>query len=179
MHNLKSRLPSNDAILPVLAMVSFLVYGWTLVVFLWKIPSWIQFLTVGEILVVLAYSLSSSLLESLSVLGILLLACLLLPARWMRDVFVTRGTIAAIFGLGSIMLYLYRFSLFGYSYLAYLTSWSIAGLVITLLFTFLSTHFQTIIRAAAWISDRTIVFLFLFVPISLVSLLVVIYRNLF
>jgi hypothetical protein len=97
----------------------------------------------------------------------------------MRDVFVTRGTIAALFGLGSIMLYMYRFSMVGYSFLANLIIWSLAGLVVTILFTFLSAHVRIVVRAAAWISDRMIIFLFLFVPISLVSLLVVIYRNLF
>ncbi len=71
--------------------------------------------TLGEILVLLAYSMTSALLESLSVLGILLLVSLILPVRWMRDVFVTRGTIAAMLWLGSIMLYMYRFSLVGYS----------------------------------------------------------------
>lgn len=176
---LKSRLPAFDAILPILSVIAFLVYGWTLVVFLWKVPSWMQFLTFGEILVVLAYSMTAAMLESLAVLCILLLVCLLLPARWLRDVFVTRGTIAAIFGLSSIMLYMYRFSMVGYSFLVNLIRWSLAGLVVTLLFTYFSTRVRIVVRAAAWISDRMIVFLFLFVPVSLVSLLVVIYRNLF
>jgi hypothetical protein len=179
MEKIKSRLPAIDAIPPVLAVISFLVYGWTLVVFLWQVPSWILFLTPGEILVVLAYSMTSSLLESLAVAGILLFVCMLLPSRWLRDVFVTRGTLAVVFGLGSIMLYMYRFSLVGYSYIDHLVPWSLAGLGLTLLLTFISPRIRPIVRAAAWISDRMIVFLFLFIPISLVSLLVVLYRNLF
>jgi hypothetical protein len=113
------------------------------------------------------------------VLSVLLLLCLLLPARWMRDVFVTRGTVAAILGLGTIMLYMYCFSLVGYSYISNLIPWSLAGLVITLFFTFLSTRIRPIVRAAELISDRMIVFLYIYIPISLVSLLVVVYRNLF
>ena len=38
MQFLKSRLPTLDAIIPVFAVIAFLVYGWTTVVFLWKIP---------------------------------------------------------------------------------------------------------------------------------------------
>lgn len=176
---LKNRLPPFEAILPVYAVIAFMVFSWTIVSFLWKLPSWIQFLNLGDILVVFAYSMTSALLESLAILGILLLACLLLPARWMRDVFVTRGTTAAVFGFGSIMLYMYRYSEIGYSFISSLFLWSLAGLAVAILMTFLSTHIRGMVRAAAWVSDRLIVFLFLFVPISLVSLLVVIYRNIF
>lgn len=176
---LKSRLPALDAILPVFAVISFLIYGWTLIVFMWKVPSWMMFLPFGEILVVLAYSMAACLVESLAALGILLLVCLVLPAEWMRDIFITRGTVAALFGLGSVMLYMVRFSVVGYSYLANLINWSSLGLAATLLFTFLAPRLRVVVRAAAWLSDRLIVFLFLLVPFSLVSLLVVIYRNLF
>lgn len=176
---LKSRLPTFNAILPVFAVISFMVYGWTLVVFLWKVPSWMMFLTLGEILSVSAYSMASALLESLAALVILLLASVLLPTRWMRDVFVTRGSVAAFFGLGSIMLYMLRLSTIGYAALHYLFPWTWLALGLTLLLTFLAPRVRVIIRAVAWVSDRLIVFLFLLVPISLVSVLVVIYRNLF
>ncbi len=179
MQFLKTRLPTFDSILPVFAVISFMIYGWTLVVFLWKVPSWVQFLTFGEIMATLAYSMAACLLESLAALGILLLACLLLPAHWMRDVFVTRGSAAALLGLGSVMLFMYRFSLDGYSFLDNLIRWSWTGLAVTLLFSFLAPRLRVVVRAAAWLSDRLIVFLFLLLPISLVSLLVVIYRNIF
>jgi hypothetical protein len=176
---LKSRLPAFNAILPVFAVISFMVYGWTLVIFLWKVPSWAMFLTFDEMLSVLAYSMTTSLLESLTALAILLVASALLPVRWMRDVFVTRGSIAAFFGLGSIMLYMYRLSVAGYGVFNYLFQWTWTALTLTLLFTFFAPRFRFIVRAVAWISDRLIVFIFLFVPISLVSVFVVVYRNLF
>lgn len=176
---LKSRLPAFDAILPVFAVISFMVYGWTLVVFLWKVPSWMMFLTLGEILSVFAYSMTSALLESLAALAILLLASVLLPARWMRDVFVARGGVAALFGLGSIMLYMARLSVIGYAVLNYLFQWMWIALGLTLLLVFLAPRLRFVVRAVAWISDRLIVFLFLLVPISLVSVIVVIVRNLF
>ena len=91
---------------------------------------------------------------------------------------VTMDT-AAVFMLGSIMLYMYRFSVVGYSFISSLLSWTVAGLAVTLLLTFLSARLRGVVRAAAWISDRVTVFLFLLIPISLVSLVVVIYRNLF
>ena len=179
MERIKSRLPAQNDILPVLAVISFMVYGWTLVVFLWKVPSWVMYLTTGQILVVLAYSMTATMLESLVVLGIILILCLLLPARWLRDVFITRGSVAAILGLGTIMFFMYRFSLEGYSYISNLIAWSLVGAAVTLLLAFLSTRSKSIVKAAWWISDRMMVFLYLFIPISLISMLVVLYRNIF
>lgn len=176
---LKSHLPSRDAVIPVFAVIAFLVYGWTMVVFLWKLPSWILFLTLDEILAVFAYSMVSALLESLAALAILLLACLILPSRWLQDVFVTRGTTAALFGLGSMMLYMYRFAIVGDDLLLSLPLWSLAGLLLTLLTAFLSPRLRVWVHAAAWFSDRLTIFLYLFLPLSLVSLLIVIYRNIF
>ena len=175
----KSRLPALNAILPVFAVISFMVYGWTLVVFMWKVPSWMMFLTLGEMLSVFAYSMTFALLESLAALAILLLASVLLPAHWMRDVFVTRGSVAALFGLGSIMLYMIRLSMIGFAVLKFLFPWTWFALGLTLLLTFLAPRLRFVVRAAAWISDRLIVFLFLLIPLSLVSVIVVIYRNLF
>lgn len=176
---LKSRLPNRDAIASVFAIIAFLVYGWTTVVFLWKLPSWLLFLTLDEILAVFAYSMVSALLESLTALAVLLFACLILPSHWMRDVFVARGTTAALFGLGSVMLYMYWFAIVGDDLLPALPLWSLGGLLVTLLFAFLSPRLRVWACAAAWLSDRLIIFLYLFLPLSLVSLLIVIYRNVF
>lgn len=174
---LKSRLPASSAILPVFAVISFLVYGWTLVIFFWKIPSWLMFLTLGEIFANLAYAMTAALLESLVILGLFLLGYILLPATMMKDVFVTRGTVAALIGLGSVMLYMYRFSEVGYAFLDKLPLWTLSSLALTLILTFLAPRLQFIVRFAAWISDRVTVFVYIFLPISALSLLVVIYRN--
>jgi len=176
---LKSRIPPSSAILPVFAVISFLVYGWTLVIFFWKIPSWLMFLTLGEILVNLAYAMTAALLESLVILGLLLLLSVILPVAMMRDVFVTRGTFAALIGLGSVMLYMYCFSEIGYSFLDKLPLWTLASLALTLLLTFLAPRVKLLVRFAAWTSDRVTVFVYLFLPLSALSLLVVIYRIIF
>ena len=176
---MKKRLPAFGSILPVFAVIAFLVYGWTMIVFLWKLPSWILYLTLGEILVVFAYSMTAALLESLIFLGLLLFICMILPAAWMRDVFVTRGTFAALVALGAIMLYMYRYSVIGYDFISYLIPWSLAGLGLTVLAAFVAARVRFLVRAAAWLSDLVSVFLFLFLPISLISFVVVLYRNLF
>jgi hypothetical protein len=175
----KSRLPNFDSILPVFAVIAFMVYGWTLVVFLWKLPSWILYLTLGEIFVVLAYSLTAALLESLTALAVLLLISALLPSEWLREVFVVRGTIASLVGLGAVMLYMNRYAAIGYDFINVLIPWSLAGLGLTVLAAFLAGRNRFLVRTAAWLADQLTVFVYLFVPASLVSLLVVLYRNIF
>jgi hypothetical protein len=123
--------------------------------------------------------MTAALLESLAVLGLFLLLSIILPAAMMKDVFVTRGTVAALIGLGSIMLYMYRFSEVGYSFLDDLLLWNLSSLALTLLLTFLAPRLNFIVRLAAWTSDRVTVFVYLFLPISALSLIVVLYRNLF
>ncbi len=179
MHLFKNRLPPSSAIFPVFAVISFLIYGWTLVIFFWKVPSWLMFLTLDEILVNLAYALAAALLESLAILALLLLISIILPAAMMKDVFVTRGAVAALIGLGSVVLYMVRFSEVGYSFLDGLTLWTLSSLALTLLLTFLAPRLNFIVRLAAWTSDRVTVFVYIFLPLSALSFLVVIYRNLF
>lgn len=176
---MKKRLPVFGSILPVFAVIAFLVYGWTLIVFLWKLPSWILFLTLGEIMVIFAYSMTAALLESFVILGILLLVSVLLPAAWMRDVFVARGTFAALTGLGAVMLYMYRYAVVGYDFIVQLIPWSLAALGLTVLVAFAAGRARFLVRAAAWFSDLVSIFLFLFVPVSLISFAVVLFRNLF
>jgi hypothetical protein len=175
----KQRLPAFDSVLPVFAVIAFLFYGWILIVFLWKLPSWILYLTIGEILVNFAYSMTAALLESLMLLGILLLASAVLPAAWLRDVFVSRGTFAALAAQASVMLYLYRYAVIGYDFIDALIPWSLASLAITIVTALVAARVRFLVRAAAWFSDLVSVFLFLFIPVSLVSSLVVLYRNLF
>ena len=48
------RLPALQQILSVLALVAVPFYGWTIMVFFWKLPGWLYFLSVGEIATLLA-----------------------------------------------------------------------------------------------------------------------------
>lgn len=146
---MKKRLPAFASILPVFAVIAFLVYGWTMIVFLWKLPSWILYLTLGEILAVFAYSMTFALLESFLILTLLLLACMALPPAWMRDAFVTRATFAVLVSLGSIMLYMARYAVVGYDFIRFLIPWSLAALALTGLAAFFSTRLRWMVRAAA------------------------------
>ena len=166
------RLPKFDQILPVFAVIAFLAYGRSIYIFLFKLPAWLTFLTVGEILSVLAYGLVVNLLESLLILVCLLAICLSLPARWFRDVFVPRGTWLALAALLSILVYFRRYASLGPDYLSALPVWSLATLGLAALAAFLGGRIRFLRAAASALADRMTIFLFLFIPASLISLAV-------
>jgi hypothetical protein len=85
------RFPKSKDILQVYAVIAVMLSGWTITAFLRKLPSWLLTLNVGEILTVFSYSMVTNLVESLMVLLPLLLLCILLPPRFLRDDFPDHG----------------------------------------------------------------------------------------
>lgn len=172
---LRKRLPPFHEISSFYATIVFLVYGWTSVAVFWKIPSWFYFLSPGEIVVILAYILVSSLFESVLILFIFLLASLVLPSEWLSHRFIVRSSIL-IFALT------FWVALFDLSSLAQPPTWRdvisfgigfplTAGLGILL-----ADRTPLVWRLILFVSDQLIVFLYLWLPLSLIGILIVILR---
>jgi len=180
MTGILRRFPPVSAILPVYAVTAVPIFGWTITSWLWKLPSWLNFLTAGEIGAIFFYAVLTAFVESLLVCGLLLLPCLVLPLQVFRDLFVVRGTWLAI-GLNLSILGhgVWRgMTRFTYAEVS-LVFWSLASLVLVVFLAFLSARVRFMARAAVWISDRLLVFLFILVPLSILSILVVVARNTF
>jgi hypothetical protein len=60
-----------------------------------------------------------------------------------------------------------------------LLSWSLASLLVILVFTIAAARFRFMARVAEWLSDRLIVFLYILIPVSMLSIIVVFIRNIF
>ena len=178
---LENRLPAWGDLFSVLAFTSFLVYGRMLFVFVWNVPSWLMFLTMDRILSILSYGLVFSFLESAGYVLFLALVCFVLPARWFRQEFVVRGVWVMAIWLVSWNIFFIRMSSLGLDgglqVLAYLYPWLIATLILVIVFYFLSMRVRPLKNVGIWIADRTLIFLFIFLPASLIGLLVVLVRN--
>ncbi len=159
--------------LSVSGLVVVLFYSWSLYRFLQIVPAWLMFLDASQILVLFAQTLIVSLIDSLIVLlGVISLA-LLLPARWYRDELVLRG--------GSTVIVLFLLAL----YLAFhaiplerLLLFYIPGAAVVLIF--LQIFFRRVPALAMYLetlADRSIIFLYLYVPLSLISLIVLLVRK--
>lgn len=174
---MRKRLPEFQSIVQVYAVIAVLFAGWTITAFLWKLSAWLLLLNLGEIFIIFSYAMAANFLESLIILLLLLIACILLPASVLRDEFVVRGTILSIGMIGSLMVFVGSQMQFGIE--KGLLLW-IAPLSVLLLMAFLLqriSKFQRVRFMAIWFSDRVVVFLLILVPLFAVASVYVILRN--
>jgi hypothetical protein len=118
------------------------------------------------------------LLESIAVLGGIILLCLLLPATFLKDDFLVRGTWLAISFIGILMVYLIP-ALDVKRWVASPGLWFLITVLLSTLLTILFSRLRIMKRFAFFFSDRTTVFLFFFTPLSVIALLIIVIRFLF
>ena len=170
---MQQRLPKILDILQVYAVIAVMFSGWTITAFLWKLSAWLLLLNLGEIFTLFSYAMAANFVESLIVLFLLLIACLLLPAHILRDDFVVRGTVLSIGLIGSLMAFVGFEMQFGFGMGTRLL---IAPLVVLTFTTFVLK--ASIMRSAVlWLSDRMTVFLFILLPLFAILFVYVILRN--
>lgn len=175
---LLKRLPPFHDILPVFAVIATMFYGWTLVIFLWKLPGWLFFLTTGEIAGIFAYQMITNLIESSCVLFLLLLLCIILPSGVFKDAFVVRGSITALILIGSMMLFLNRYVSAGFRFSINLYWWMFGTVLIAIIVTVLSARIRLIRGCVSWISDQLIVFLLVTMPLTILSIIYILVNSL-
>ncbi len=181
-NSLSARLPSRQEALAVFSVVVFIVFSWTLYRAFWWLPSWLEYLNVWSVLILLAYILAFALFESLVVMGLLLLLCWMTPGRYFKDQFVVQGSaLAAVLGIGGYLIQrdvsrIYKLEL--WQTLAYplLALIGIIAFIITTSFVFKRIGLLT--RLALAVAERMTIFAYLYVPLGLIGALVVIARNL-
>lgn len=175
---LLKRLPERQQVMAVFGVIALLVYGWTIYWYLWKLPSWLYFMTVSEMLVTFAYELVVNFLESLLILLIPILLSLILPLRWFRDRFLSRASILVILLLVALMRYLQiitRLQDFPPNFLR-LTLLVAGGIAVLV---FLVGRVAFLRRVVEEVAGRAVIFLYIFVPLTALSFLVVLFRNIF
>lgn len=175
---MRKHFPEARAIWQVYAVAAVLFAGWTITAFLWRLSAWLLLLNLGEIFTVFSYALAGNFLESLLLVGLLLLAAAVLPAHLLRDDFAVRGTILAVGFVGALMAFLISLNRAGLEGGAWLVAAPLAILALMLAMLLLSEKDRRIRSAAAWLSDRVTVFLFLLLPLFALLSLYVVVRNL-
>jgi hypothetical protein len=179
---LARRLPGRSEALPVFSLAVFYIYSWTIFRMFYELPSWLYYLDLAKILVLVAYAMMFALVESVLLLVFTCLVCMLLPARIFRRRFVPQGSL-----LVSLVCFAAVTAQRRLGWILQMQSWQI--IVVPLAFILLSI---AVLFLAAWIFDRyaripgflqgfaerVSVFAYLYLPVGLLSLLVVIFRNL-
>ena len=96
---LSNRFPKFNQIVSVFAVASLFIYGWTTYRFLQKLPSWLYYLNFGEIALNLVHTLVFNFVESLVVVGAIVVLSLVLPKKIFSEMFVARGTLLSVLSL--------------------------------------------------------------------------------
>ncbi len=118
-----------------------------------------------------------ALLESLAVIGILVLLSAILPSNWLKEGFSSKGFVVIAVGSATAILF-QHFLKDNYPSTLMLLASSIAPLVLITFLIFIIRSMPKVQNLLLNVQDRILIMLFIYVPIGLLSLIVVMYRNL-
>jgi len=171
------RFPARNEIIPVLGAAVFACFSWTILSFINKLSSFILYFNLGEILAIFAYMMAFALLESLAFSGLVVLISGLFPPNWLKEGFAFKGFIIAVVAAIAAILFQRALRDDFPSALMLLTSLVVPLLVIVILI-FLIRSMPRVQSLLLNIAERLSILLFLYIPIGILSILVVVYRNL-
>lgn len=156
----------------------FLVYTWTLFTSFWKLPSWLFFLQAGEILSIYAYAFVVNFIESSLLLFIALLPAILLPRSWWTERFIARGFAIILIVLCSAVFHisLYRTPDTRPLLVSGQWSWWIVTFVLSVILTWAAGRVEWLRRGLENLSDRFVVFLYIYSPLTVLAFFVLLAR---
>jgi hypothetical protein len=160
----------------------FIVFSWTLYRTFWWVPSWLEYLSAWSVLIIIAYVMAFALVESLALMALMVLLSLILPRRVFKDQFILQGsTLTAALGLGAFLIQrnvsrIYRLEL--WQTLAYPVLVVAGILALVFISYFVFSRIALLSRLALAIAERMTIFAYLYVPLGLIGLIVVVARNL-
>jgi hypothetical protein len=174
---IRKRLPGRQDVLPVFNFVIFVIFSWSVRGFLFELSSFLLYFQLGEIASILFYMLAFALVESILIMGVLLVSCLVLPSNWLKKGFRYKSFLLII--VATIGLIVFQ----GYYKVGEIT---VEPLILGFLFCFLAFFSLLVLFNTKWrlihyllsFMEQFSVFAYIYVPLGLIGLLVVIVRNL-
>lgn len=177
------RLPASRSVVGLYAVIVCLVYSWTLFTSFYKLSAWMFYLNLSEIASIYAYAFLFDLAESFLLLALVLSIelALLLNVLKNRDEFQTRAVIFVFVLLCSMAIRLALFKDYEdvNAFVNGETAWLVLATVISILSGVAASKNLLFRRFVDGFADRAVIFLYIYVPLSLISGVVVIWRNLF
>ena len=175
--NIQARFPSKEDMLCVYAVSAFMDYSWMALLFFFNMPSFFLNQTILEVLGIFSYGAFLCLADSVLQFLIITACAVALPAKFLRDEFASRG------GMMALLFFIWIFSL----RLDFATYWSGERLLQLLLYAVLSMVVMVFLVARVAIlkrlmdgfARRAAVFAYIYPPLGVIGLLIVIARNIF
>ncbi len=180
---LKSKLPTRHEVIPVFSIIIFFVFTWTLYTMFYYLPSWLGDMYTRDILILSTYVFAFALFESLIFLGGMVVLAFLLPPRFFKDNFVAQGGFLA--ALVSLAAYLIHPKLgdaipLRLLHLVQISIITLVGTVILIvLLSFLFDRLPRLTRMVNAFAEGMTIFAYIYLPLGLISLFVVLLRIIF
>ena len=92
MATFRQRFPSRRDVLLLFAACVFPIHIWSIINLLYELPAWMLRSDLWDVAGMVAYTLAFALFESICVLLVLLLICVVLPTRFPRDRVLALGS---------------------------------------------------------------------------------------
>lgn len=157
-----------------LSMAAFLVYTWSLRGLFFKFPAFMLSYTLGEILAISAYMLAFALLETLAVMLVMVLLAIILPGVLLKEGFSYKATFFFI-ALAAISIHL-QYVMTNQPKISFLVLELGRALVLWLVPVLLVRFVRIIRRIVMNVLDRLTIFSYIYLPLGIISLLVVTVR---
>ncbi|MBK9600305.1 MAG: hypothetical protein IPO36_00425 [Anaerolineales bacterium] len=90
------KIPRWEQIIPVYAVIVMMVYVWSLFQYFWRLSSWLNFSTLGQVGGIYVYTAAVNFIESLLILFALLVLSVILPSKWFYEQFVVKGSVLTL-----------------------------------------------------------------------------------
>ena len=177
MNLIRNRLPRRQEIIAVFGVVVFVCHSWTLLGFFNKLSSFLLYFTPSEIFSIFSYMMSVALLESIAVTILLVLLSILLPSSWFRDGFAYKGFVIVVIATAASILF-QKFLPDEFPSTLMLAVFTIVPLALIATLILVNRSFPRLQNIFLDIQDRFSIMLYIFVPIGILSLAVVLFRNL-
>jgi len=174
----KRGLPPWSEIQIVFGLLVFAVFSWSIRGFLYKLSAFLLYDVLGDIFGIFSYMMGIALLESAVVMLALLFLAVILPKEWFRDGFIYKASLLTLM-VGGTMIYLQSILTFRPPAVRTLVVLLVVSFVAWLVLVFLTMKVERFRVVLDFILDRVSVFLYLYVPLGIIGLVVVAFRNLF
>jgi hypothetical protein len=173
--NLRERFPPSEEIILVFASIVFPQYTWTTFWVMNYLPSWLKSMTFWETVPLNAYAYAWVFLESVVILFLLLILAILVPEKLFKRHFVSKSSLAAwlifVFSFATQLKNTNK-----YDFMAEIRP-EIIILASAIILFFLNSKFQRSNDIIVSIADRLTAFLYIYIPISVISTIIVLYNN--
>lgn len=173
-----TRFPRHAEVVSVLGICVTACHTWSIRGFLNELPSFLLYFRITEILVIFAYMMAFALLESLIVTYGLALLSVFLPSNWLKNGFAYKGFVVIVVGAVAAVYFQKNLPSIFPPMRELGMELSIPFLIIVFLMA-LTHKFPLLQKLLLSVEDRISVFLYIYVPLGLISFLVVVFRNLF